>query len=257
MPQNPRMRIRLIGPSGHKSEYHCATLLGNWQEERTSFGLRDPGKAPLDDETIYKTSYKGTSSEEELFTAKPPGCFCAEAPPQLLFYHGDIASPPQSQLTVQELSYTDPTTGEERLKLKDILEKEGISTRREKTEKIRRTMGLRGFSSTGAASATSTKGMSPTGLAYIQECSLKADKSLTETARSGGYTPPPIPPIGRIQEKERMLTTKNVTIDVTGEYLKDNIDKYPATSSECWGMFMAYQDDPMQRTKLREDYELK
>ncbi|PWV16081.1 hypothetical protein C3747_25g108 [Trypanosoma cruzi] len=109
MPPNARLRIRLIGPSGHKSEYHCATLLGNWQEERMSFGLKDPAKEPLEGQTTYLASYRGTNNDEELLAAKPPGCFCAEAPVQLLFYHGDIVAPPQSQFTVHELSYTRPT----------------------------------------------------------------------------------------------------------------------------------------------------
>ncbi|KAF8276830.1 hypothetical protein TcBrA4_0122750 [Trypanosoma cruzi] len=84
MPPNARLRIRLIGPSGHKSEYHCATLLGNWQEERMSFGLKDPAKEPLEGQTTYLASYRGTNNDEELLAAKPPGCFCAEAPVQLL-----------------------------------------------------------------------------------------------------------------------------------------------------------------------------
>ncbi|PWV05515.1 hypothetical protein C3747_130g79 [Trypanosoma cruzi] len=132
MPPNARLRIRLIGPSGHKSEYHCATLLGNWQEERMSFGLKDPAKEPLEGQTTYLASYRGTKNDEELLAAKPPGCFCAEAPVQLLFYHGDIVAPPQSQFTVHELSYTRPTRDVGASPLKTILDKEGISQRREK-----------------------------------------------------------------------------------------------------------------------------
>ncbi|RNE97795.1 uncharacterized protein Tco025E_09408 [Trypanosoma conorhini] len=51
MPLNPRMRVRLIGPSGHKSDYHCATLLGNWREERMTFGFKDAAKEPLETQT--------------------------------------------------------------------------------------------------------------------------------------------------------------------------------------------------------------
>ncbi|PWU84838.1 hypothetical protein C3747_689g2 [Trypanosoma cruzi] len=80
MPPNARLRIRLIGPSGHKSEYHCATLLGNWQEERMSFGLKDPAKEPLEGQTTYLASYRGTKNDEELLAAKPPGCFAPKHP---------------------------------------------------------------------------------------------------------------------------------------------------------------------------------
>ncbi|RNE96021.1 hypothetical protein TraAM80_10004 [Trypanosoma rangeli] len=249
------MRIRLIGPSGHKSDYHCATLLGNWQEERMTFGLKDPAKGPLETQTTYLASYKGSKDEEELFAAKPPGCFCAEAPVQLLFYHGDIAAPPQNQLTVHELSYTHPTMGATANSLKAILDEEGISRRRDRTEALRRAMGFSGRAATAGPLPCLGRNTVAAPLAYSTECAAKKDREYVQTTRGGRYRPPKLPPIGRVREKERLLTTKNVTLDATGEYLKENIDEYPATSSECWGQFMAYKDDPMQRTKLREEYE--
>ncbi|KEG06859.1 hypothetical protein DQ04_11891000 [Trypanosoma grayi] len=255
MPQNPRLRIRLIGPSGHKSEYHCATLLGNWQEERTSFGLKDPAKQPLENITTYKGSYKGPANDEELFAAKPPGCFCSEAPAELLFYQGDIKAPPKHQFTVHELSYTDPTSAAATMTLKDILDKEGTSQRREKTDALRRTMGLSAKTEPRQKRLSFGKSIAAAPSSYSVASTLKSEDGFMESTRSGAYKTPTIPPIGRVQEKERFLTTKNVTLDATGLYVTDNIDEYPATSTNCWGQFMAYKDNPMQRTRLREQYE--
>ncbi|EKF33529.1 hypothetical protein MOQ_002604 [Trypanosoma cruzi marinkellei] len=255
MPPNARLRIRLIGPSGHKSEYHCATLLGNWQEERMSFGLKDPAKEPLEGQTTYLASYRGTKNDEELLAAKPPGCFCAEAPVQLLFYHGDIVAPPQSQFTVHELSYTRPTRDGGAHPLRTILDKEGISQRREKTEALRRAMGFSGHRTAVGAPSSLGRNTEAVPLAYSTGCATKRDNEYMQTTRRGHYQPAKLPPIGRLQAKERFLTTKNVTFDATGEYLKDNIDEYPAATSESWGQFMAYKDDPMNRTRLREEYE--
>ncbi|RNE97796.1 uncharacterized protein Tco025E_09409 [Trypanosoma conorhini] len=136
-----------------------------------------------------------------------------------------------------------------------ILDSEGISQRRDKTEALRRAMGFGGRAATvGAPPCLGGKTVAVP-LAYSAECAAKRDKEYMQATRGGQYQPPRLPPIGRALEKERLLTTKNVTVDATGEYLSENVDEYPATSSECWGQFMAYKDDPMQRTKLREAYE--
>ncbi|AAZ10875.1 uncharacterized protein TEOVI_000887400 [Trypanosoma equiperdum] len=248
------MRCHVMGPSGHKSEYHCATLLGNWQEERRSFGFVDPAREPLSYMTVYKDSFRGTKTDEELANAKPPSCFHENALPELLFYHNEITNPPKNLLTVNELSYTNAKGGEEVNTLHDILHKEGVSKKRDKTIAIRRELGFIGYGAPHEGSLLASKGATATPLDYTMRCGTTTDQNFLESTRGGCYKPPVIPAIGRMQEKQRLLTTKNVTVDATGEYLKDNIDEYPATSSECWGMFMKFTDN-MKGKKLRECYE--
>ncbi|CCW60587.1 unnamed protein product [Phytomonas sp. EM1] len=67
------------------------------------------------------------------------------------------------------------------------------------------------------------------------------------------YAPPRLLPFGRVMERERLLTTKQVTIDATGEYLKNHLPSYPLTSSNCVKEFMAWTNNPMWKTRLREE----
>nr|CCC90181.1 unnamed protein product [Trypanosoma congolense IL3000] len=247
------MRCHVIGPSGHKSEYHCATLLGNWQEERKSFGHKDPAREPLSDKTLYKDSYKGTSTEEELLNAKPPSCFHENALPELLFYHDKITAPSKRFMTVSELSYTDVRKGEVN-SLHDILHKEGSPKRRERADAIHRGMGITGHKDGSGRFQVTSKGATAVPLDFTSKCCEFVDQAMLEATRNGDYKPPVIPPVGRLQEKNRFLTTKNVTHDITGEFLKTNIDCYPATSSKAWGTFMKFTDS-MKGKKLREYYE--
>ncbi|PWV05510.1 hypothetical protein C3747_130g73 [Trypanosoma cruzi] len=222
MPPNARLRIRLIGPSGHKSEYHCATLLGNWQEERMSFGLKDPAKEPLEGQTTYLASYRGTKNDEELLAAKPPGCFCAEAPVQLLsttatsLRHRRASSPCTSLVTPVRRG----TSGQAHSR--PSWTKKAYQ-RREKTEALRRAMGFSGHRTAVGAPSSLGRNTEAAPLAYSTRCATKRDNEYMQTTRRGHYQPAKLPPIGRLQAKERFLTTKNVTFDATGEYLKDNM----------------------------------
>lgn len=73
--------------------------------------------------------------------------------------------------------------------------------------------------------------------------------------KGGDYIPPGLPPIGRVAERNRLLTTKQVTIDATGVYLRSHLHPYPATSSDCFGGFVKDCDNVMHRTKLRTEWE--
>ncbi|EPY38688.1 hypothetical protein AGDE_05241 [Angomonas deanei] len=48
---------------------------------------------------------------------------------------------------------------------------------------------------------------------------------------SYGYKIPSIPPVGRVEERKRLMTTKNVTVDATGEYLQHNLEPYPSRAA--------------------------
>lgn len=61
-----------------------------------------------------------------------------------------------------------------------------------------------------------------------------------------------IPPIGRVATRDRLLTTKQVSIDATGIYATTHADtSYPLTSSVCIGPCMKSKDNPMCKTHLR------
>ncbi|KAG8345356.1 hypothetical protein ERJ75_001417300 [Trypanosoma vivax] len=247
------MHCRVIGPSGHRSEYHCATLLGNWQEERTSFGWKDPAREQMTDKTTYRDSYRSIGNEE-MFSAKPPGCFNEEVPSELLFHHDSILDPPQRLLTVSELSYTNIAGGGKVNTLNDILNREGVSQRQSKSMSLRLAMGMSGIRGIDMG-IKKCKGADAVPSCYGSLCAHSSNPDLLSATRQSGYKPPPLPPIGRVREKERFVTTKNATLDITGEYLKDNLEAYPATSTRCWGMFRRFTNDPLHRVKLREEYE--
>ncbi|PWU88754.1 hypothetical protein C3747_423g2 [Trypanosoma cruzi] len=188
MPPNARLRIRLIGPSGHKSEYHCATLLGNWQEERMSFGLKDPAKEPLEGPTTYLASYRGTKNDEELLAAKPPGCFAPKHPCSFFSPRRHPLAPPQSQFTVHELSYTRPTRDVGASPLKTILDKEGISQRRGETEALRRCHGFSGHRTAVGAPSSLGRNTEAAPLAYSTRCATKRDNEYMQTTRRGALS---------------------------------------------------------------------
>lgn len=237
------------------NDYHCATLVGNWQEERRTFGEPAPttkSGMPIDANTTYTTSYTKLSNQQ-VAGAKPSSCFAGEAPKELIFYHGDCAKPEKNCYTVTELSYTDrkadPTTNEE------VLHRTGVSQRQNQTSTLRQTMGLSGKHQEGSQDGDRSEAM----LRETQHLrslngAEKAEASADRDGQSDAYRPPSIPPVGRVEERNRMMTTKNVTTDATGEYLKTNLEHYPLTSSECVGELVHSRNDPMHNTKLRVQY---
>lgn len=243
----------VLGPSTAKSEYHCATLVGPWEEERRQFGmgvtsqLRDVS-LPIDTNTTYKDSYLSLTPEQ-VAGAKPPGCFAAEAPHQLLFYHGDLLHPVKSQIPMTELSWSDrkvnPHTTPE---LYDTM---GISKRRDATNRIGATNG-QGMGGEDGISSNAVERET----AFLRTLQTGGGK-LTGVSQgeAGGYKPKPLPPIGRVAERNRLLTTKQVTIDSTGLYLKSHRESYPLTSSDCVRTFTKSLDNVMNKTELRIEYE--
>lgn len=241
----------VLGRSGGKSTYHCATLVGPWEEERRQFGMGLTTQpldvaAPIDDQTTYKESFLVPTSAQ-IIDAKPPSCFAAEAPRELMFYHGDLLNPVKSQIPLTELSWTnrktDPYTSPETL---DIM---GVSKRRTKTNALRREAGM-GM----AGEAGSVNGAVEKESAYLRSLQSRVE---SQDAKDGdsGYRPPALPPIGRVGERNRLLTTKQVELDSVGVYLKKNIHCYPATSSDCIGQFMKSKDNVMNKTNLRVEWE--
>lgn len=243
----------VLGRSGNKTVYHCATLVGPWEEERRQFGMGVTTQPldvtrPIDDMTIYKESFL-TPTPAQIAAAKPPGCFASEAPHELMFYHGDLMNPVKSQIPLTELSWTDrkvePYTSPETL---DIM---GVSKRQTRSNAMRRNLGV-GMAGEGESENR----------AIVKECAFlrslqnpNGEDKQENNAEASGYKAPPLPPIGRVAERNRLLTTKQVTIDSTGVYLKKNLHCYPATSSDCIGGFMKSKDNVMNKTNLRVEWE--
>lgn len=255
-----------------KSAYHCATLLENWDEDRRQFGQPVPttsGAGAVDVNTTYLTSYKSVSAAQAA-DAKPPGCFASEAPRILLFHHGDIGNIETHCYAVSELSHTDRKkviyTNEE------VLDMPGVSNRRQKTAALHRS--TMGFSTTVRPDASGTgfhaddvTAAMQREAAYMQSMastvrSAPSSASQTQTSSVDGpvaddgsaYMPPRLLPVGRVAERERLLTTKNVSIDATGVHLYDNLEAYPLTSSKCVGKMTKSCDNPMHKTNLRVHY---
>ncbi|KAG5491586.1 hypothetical protein JIQ42_01492 [Leishmania sp. Namibia] len=266
------------GEQSVKLAYHCATLLGNWDEDRRQFGQPVPstsGTGKLDCETTYNTSYQALTAAQAA-EAKQPGYFAAESPRILLFHHGDISNIETYGYATSELAHTD------RKKLTytndEVLDMPGISTRRNKTAALLQS--TRGFS----VSRKGRAGASADGLgagdisaavrreaAYLQSMASTvrstlssesqtqgtasdSDNEMMTTDSRNGYAPPRLLPVGRVAERERLLTIKNVSIDATGVYLFDNLEAYPLTSSQCVGKMTKSCDNPMHKTNLRVHY---
>lgn len=244
----PTQRRGVHGPSGGKSEYHCATLVGNWQEEREGFGQHSQSQPQgLEYATTHNTSYRGFSPAA-IAGAKPPGCFCGEGPRELLFYHGDVARPVKNRLTLAELSYTDRS--KEIYTNDEILDMEGVSKRGDKTVKLQKSLGMSVGGNNGD-DTTSNATLKETMLLRSMTSKSEADHDVAAASRNSGYVPPRIPPVGRVEERNRFLSTKQVTIDASGKYISDHSEVYPLTSSVCIGQLMASKNDPMHRTQLR------
>ncbi|KAK7200792.1 hypothetical protein NESM_000137500 [Novymonas esmeraldas] len=270
------MPIAAAGEQSVKSVYHCATLLDNWDEDRRQFGQPVPstaGTGKLDPLTTYSTSYTALTAAQTA-AAKPPGCFAAEAPRILLFHHGDIGNIETHCYATAELAHTDRKrlvyTNDE------VLDMPGMSTRRGKTAALQRsTRGFtvtRGSSRADDPSADDVSAAVHREAAYLQSmastvrsdpksttqshASASDSGSVTDTAQdgSGAYVPPRLFPMGRVGERERLLTTKNVSIDATGVHVFQNLDAYPLTSSQCVGKLMKSCDNPMHKTNLRVHY---
>lgn len=273
------------GEASVKTAYHCSTLLDNWDEERRQFGQPLPATsdsataaAKPDFHTTYTTSYKQPTSAQAA-NAKPPSCFAAEGPRMLLFHHGDIGNIEQYGYATSELALTDRKKGDIYTN-DEVLDMPGVSTRRQQSNALQRSTGGFGASRSGAARGGSGESGDDAPSRAVQR---EADfmQSMASTVRSTneqkngmdgtlsasrdasaaspqesaeGYAPPRLLPVGRAAERERLLTTKNVTIDATGAYLYENLESYPMTSSKSVGAFVKSCDNPMHKTNLRVHY---
>lgn len=249
-----------------KSEYHCATLVGNWEEDRRQFGSpleSDKAKEKIDDKTTYKVSFKAPTAAQAA-SAKPPGCFAAEAPHALLFYHGDIAHPEKYCYSTSELAYTNPR--KEIFTHDEVLDMPGVSRRRGKSAVSQRTNNgkCRGSMRGAMNDDDNHDEIAPAvqrEATFLQTMrsggSIEAATNSSEgtsTGGSSGYAPPRLLPLGRVADRERLMTTKNVTIDSTGVHLFDHLEPYPLTSSNCIGHHMRSCHNPMHKTQLRVHY---
>lgn len=276
--------------------YHCATLVGEWEEERRQFtvGLGDQKTSPdahFCERTTYDDSYL-YPTVEQLVNAKPLSCFTAEAPRELMFYHGDIVRPIKSQIPLSELSWSDrkkePYTSPETLEIM------GVSRRHNLCNTAEKSRGLLDNCSPDHASHPAVRkeeaylrslqrvymdvnqcppgeegSIHPPGQDAKQmdchdtypeavqqstcECPLSSGNcyAIPYEKPANAYAPPKLPPIGRVAERNRLLTSKNVTIDATGLHLWNNLSAYPATSSDRFGEFTMDSNNVMYRTKLR------
>jgi len=114
---------RHASPSSHKNEYHVGVLHGNWVEDRAAFGAH---QAP--------PKFEAKSLAQDSFQRAPPGATKRTPIPQgetdrsLLFGHGtDFHQTNYS--TLNELSYTDLSTGEPVVKTNAAVMAHGDSRR--------------------------------------------------------------------------------------------------------------------------------
>ncbi|KPA82214.1 hypothetical protein ABB37_03333 [Leptomonas pyrrhocoris] len=287
--QGPTTVTGLNGEASVKTAYHCSTLLDNWDEERRQFGQpllttadsTITGAKP-DLHTTYTTSFKPPTAEQTA-AAKPPGCFAAEGPRMLLFHHGDIGNIEQYGYATAELALTDRK--KEVYTNDEVLDMPGVSSRRQRTTALLRSTGGFGASRSGRGGGGTHNDAEDEAPSAALQREADFTQSLASTVRynnsnvnntassprdgSGAeqqasptseesndstYAPPRMLPVGRAAERERLLTTKNVTIDATGAYLFDNLESYPLTSSESVGAFVKSCDNPMHKTNLRVHY---
>ncbi|PWU84837.1 hypothetical protein C3747_689g1 [Trypanosoma cruzi] len=184
-----------------------------------SFGLKDPAKEPLEGQTTYLASYRGTKNDEELLAAKPLAVFAPKHP--CSFFSTTATSLRHRRASSPYTSLVTPVRrGTSGNPLKTILDKEGISQRREKTEALRRAMGFSGHRTAVGAPSSLGRNTEAAPLAYSTRCATKRDNEYMQTTRRGHYQPAKLPPIGRLQAKERFLTTKNVTLTQQGNTSK-------------------------------------
>eukprot|EP00756_Hemistasia_phaeocysticola_P020333 Hpha_TRINITY_DN15713_c1_g3::TRINITY_DN15713_c1_g3_i1::g.40963::m.40963 len=99
------------GPSSHKNEYHVGVLQGNWVEDRASFGAhQEPPK--FDAKSLAQASFvRPTQQQLQKRQPIPQG----ETERALLFGHGNDFHQ-TNYTTLQELAYTDLSTGDPAVK---------------------------------------------------------------------------------------------------------------------------------------------
>ncbi|CAG9582006.1 conserved hypothetical protein [Leishmania major strain Friedlin] len=272
------MPVFATGEQSVKSAYHCATLLDNWDEDRRQFGQPVPttsGTGDFDPSTTYNASFKSLTAAQTA-EAKPPGCFAAEAPRMLLFHHGDIGNIQTYCYATSELAL--PDRKKQVYTNDEVLDMPGVSTRRNKTATLQRstrgvTVGRSGHAGAlrSGFCADEVSEAVQREAAYLQSMASTmlstrystadaqtpaSDSGVEKAATTSGsdYAPPRLLPMGRVAERERLLTTKNVSIDATGVYLFENLDAYPLASSQCVGQMTKSCDNPMHKTNLRVHY---
>eukprot|EP01062_Namystynia_karyoxenos_P005236 TRINITY_DN1184_c0_g2_i1.p1 TRINITY_DN1184_c0_g2~~TRINITY_DN1184_c0_g2_i1.p1 ORF type:complete len:237 (+),score=87.21 TRINITY_DN1184_c0_g2_i1:81-713(+) len=99
------------GPSNHKNEYHVGVLQGNWVEDRTVFGAQEqPPK--FDAKTVAQESFQRPDKRVSHRRDPIPQ---GEAERQLLFGHGSDFHQ-TNYTTLNELTYTDLSSGQETVK---------------------------------------------------------------------------------------------------------------------------------------------
>lgn len=256
------------GEASVKTAYHCSTLLANWDEERRQFGqplATNATEADAHRPTTYMDSFK-RPTEAQTAAAKPPSCFAADGPRMLLFHHGDIGNIEQYGYATSELALTDRKR--ETYTNDEVLDMPGVSSRRQQSTALQRSTGGFGASRSAGGASSSTNADAPSAAVqreanYLQSMastvrSMKSNDSGNEEGEreesGSAYVPPRLLPVGRASERERLLTTKNVSIDATGAYLFDNLEPYPMTSTKSIGAFVKSCDNPMHKSNLRVHY---
>ena len=228
-PSQRSLKTEQIGPSGHKNEFHVGVLEGNWQEERHTFGPQPAKNSPFTGTTTQRTSYQPASSAQ-LHDARPPEAYSQEAPRQLLFGHGKQV---KSFLTVSELAFGNPRQPPA-LKSEQILSTEGTSPRRSRSNSKRREAGLAPSDELDGTSASSTSAAG------------SADKSTASSTH--------LPPVGVLAARDRFTTSKNVTVDATGEFLQTHPEAREGHSTHTThrGQFLKSLNSSMHNTHFRE-----
>lgn len=242
-PSQRSLKTDQIGPSGHKNLYHVGVLEGNWFEERRGFGPQ-----PTAEEDA---SFVATSTQRVSYTdcgaklrkdAKPMEACSFEAPRELLFCHGQ--GHVSSQYSVTELSYRDARSPA--LSYKEILAVEGVSPRRSRSNAKKAEASCEDAQD-GAATITSPEEGVP-----IDAEAAGAELAAT-TSSSSNSSRYHLPPIGAALTRDRFTTSKHVSIDATGAFLKQNLkDIYcPSGNVRSRGEFLTSLNNAMHKTNLR------
>lgn len=229
-PSQRSLRTEQIGPSGHKNEYHVGVLEGNWQEERHTFGPQPAKNSPFTATSTQRTSFQCPSTSA-IRDARPPEANSLEAPRQLLFGHGKEV---QSSYSIAELCYGNPRVPPS-LSSEQVLFKEGVSPRRSRSNSKRREAGL--------------------GSSEAADDSTLGGSSASQAAGAAGDLGSPLLPIGQQVARDRFTTTKNVTHDAVGEYIKTHPEVVPdhLTNTNARGMYLKSLNLEMHKTRLRDE----
>lgn len=231
-PSQRSLKTEQIGPSGHKNQYHVATLEGNWFEERRGFGpqlQKNAENTSFSSTTTQRVSYVDFDEDARKGAKLAEAC-SQEAPRELLFQHGGHGLI-QSQFSTTELSYRSGT--ETALSYKEIISTEGVSPRRSRSN--------------------AKKAEAAYGLPEEQDDSTGGSASDCRTITSDGKVRYHLPPIGVAMTRDRFTTSKNVTIDATGAYLREHLaDVYTLSSAtKSRGSFTRSLNNVMHGTHLR------